>query len=130
LLTLVLLIASYFVLFAFIYFCYSMLTTLWDKVNSNVDPAYFLLVTGCSGFFPQHFQSCFLKFHHRVSVNGEITHMIFHKRRNDTYAPPYQVLYVRRNKTREHPCPEKIMHKSFHIQREIYIGSNTRRGAR
>jgi hypothetical protein len=70
-------------------FCYSIITTFWNK------------------------------FDHRVSVNGEITHVIFHKWRNNTCAPPYPVLYVRRNNTCEHSCPEKIAHASLHIRRDI-----------
>jgi hypothetical protein len=57
---------------AFIYFCYSILTTLWNKVISNFDPAYFLLVISCSDYFSQHFSPVFLRFHHRVSMNGDI----------------------------------------------------------
>ena len=42
--------ALYFLCFAFIYFCYSILTTLWNKVHSNFDPSYFCLATGGPGF--------------------------------------------------------------------------------
>ena len=57
-LNLVLLIASYFVCFAFIYFCYSILTTLWNKVHSNFDPAY-LFRHKWSWILFTTFQSCF-----------------------------------------------------------------------
>jgi hypothetical protein len=46
-------------MFCFLLFCYSIITTFLNKVD------------------------------HRVSVNGEITHVIFHKWRNNTCAPPY-----------------------------------------
>ena len=76
-------------MFCFLLFCYSIITTFWNK------------------------------FDHRVSVNGELTHVIFHKWRNNTCAPPYPVLYVRRNNTCEHSCSEKIAHWSLHIRRDI-----------
>jgi hypothetical protein len=76
-------------MFCFLLFCYSIITTFLNKVD------------------------------HRVSVNGEITHVIFHKWRNNTCAPPYPVLYVLRNNTCEHSCPEKISHASLHIRRDI-----------
>ena len=46
-------------MFDFLLFCYSIITTFLNKVD------------------------------HRVSVNGEITHVIVHKWRNNTCAPPY-----------------------------------------
>jgi len=58
--TLVLLIASYFECFDFIYFCYSILTTLWHKVHSNFDPAYFYFSHRWFWIsFSQYFQSSF-----------------------------------------------------------------------
>ena len=82
-------IAPYFVCFAFFYFVYSIITTFWNK------------------------------FDHSVSVNGEITHVIFHKWRNNTCDLPYPFLYVRRNNTCEHSCPKKITHASLHIRSDI-----------
>ena len=71
-------------MFCFLLFCYSIITTFFNK------------------------------FDHRFSVNSEITHVVFHKWRNNTCAPPYPVLYVRRNNTCEHSCAEKIAHASLH----------------
>ena len=76
-------------MFCFLLFCYSIISTFWDK------------------------------FDHSVSVNGEITHVIFHQWRNNTCAPPYPFLYVRRNNTCEHSCPGKIAHASLHIRSDI-----------
>jgi hypothetical protein len=49
---------------------------LWNKVNSNFDPAYFLLVIRCFEYFSPHFSPAFIRFHHRVSMNGEMTNVI------------------------------------------------------
>jgi hypothetical protein len=99
---------SYIVYFAFIYFCYSILTTLWNKVNSNFDPAYFLLVIRCFEYFSPHFSPAFIRFHHRVSMNGEMTNVIFHKRRNNTRVPVlWRLLNLRHPQVRFKSYPTK-----------------------